>query len=62
MSISLRALEAALAGLSISSIEPFPALDERHLGRQVVALEHLHRFITASEEHVVSSTVSAATQ
>jgi hypothetical protein len=62
MPITFAALETALTRFRIGVVQPLPTFDKRHLGRQMISLQHFHGFITASEKHVIGPTVRAATQ
>ena len=55
-------LKAMLATLCFSPIEPLSALDQRHLGRQVIALHHLYGLISATKPHVFNPAVSVTPQ
>ena len=62
MTKTLASFQAAAAAEGIHTVHPGASLDQRHLWRQVVALEHLHGFVIAAKTHVFRTTVSVVFQ
>ena len=62
MTKPLASLEPTAAAKGIHTSHPRTPLDQWHLWRQVVALEHLNWFVIAAETHVLGATVSVVPQ
>jgi len=58
---TLRRFEAMATTDGFRPVHPAPPLDQRHLWRQVVSLQHLNGLVAAAETHVFDATVGTAT-
>ena len=59
---TLASFQSAAAAQSINTVHPGPTFDQGHLWREVISLEHLHRFIVAAKTHVFGAAVSVVLQ